>query len=79
VPEDLGFSLFARVRLAKLAATPEGAAIAAQIRLLAFCILLQSTGDGAGAGGGGGANAANGGGADDMLGLVFLAVIHPPT
>jgi E3 ubiquitin-protein ligase HUWE1 len=72
VPADLRFSLFARVRLAKLGATPEGASTAAQIRLLAFCILLQSEGGSGGASGGGGPN-----GADDTLGLVFLTEPQP--
>ena len=42
VPDELKFTLYARVRLAKLAATMRGAAIATQIRLCAFCVLLQS-------------------------------------
>ena len=50
VPDDLKFTLYARVRLAKLAATMRGASTATQIRLCAFCVLLQSelTGDGGG-------------------------------
>ena len=69
VPSSLRFSLFARVRLAKLASSPERgkAAEATLHRLLAFTVLLQSDRSDAAA------DAAS----DDALGLVFLAEPQP--
>ena len=69
VPSGLRFSLFARVRLAKLASSPERgkAAEATLHRLLAFTVLLQSDRS----------DAASDAASDDALGLVFLAEPQP--
>ena len=72
VHAELRFALFARVRLAKLGASVDGAALAAQIRLLSFCVLLQSD-----AATGGSATSGANGEASDQLGLVFLAEPQP--
>ena len=73
VPAELRFSLFARVRLARLAASEDrgAASDAVLFRLLAFVVLLQS--ERPDAGGGGGADHSG----EDAVAAAFLAEPQP--